>query len=154
MSVTSVHDLFTEISAKIDKLQPRDTFYLAMALGRGLQRKFHAQSVPNYSDLVFSVYLAAAANINEFDLYQLGQLSMFLASEDATAFVPDDFWSVNLEPALEDSLVSYLKFKDQLSAEAFWNDFARCLVSFGLRGSVSPLFKGKVEHVMALGELG
>ena len=64
--------LFTQILEKIDKAGSNETFYLAMALARGLNRKITPEMVPKYSDLVYSIYVQSAVHINALDLYQLG----------------------------------------------------------------------------------
>ena len=90
-----------------------------------------------------------ARNIKEYDLQQLAQLSMFFANERVTQFVPDEFWYETLEPQLEDQLDTFVKFRDQIDRRRFLSDFARACVSFGIRGLDAPLFKSKVEHVIA-----
>ena len=104
----------TEIGTS--KAGSKETFYLAMALGRGLNRKFQPDMVPKFSDLVYALYIQAAQHIATYDLYQLGQLSMFLGSPAATDYVPVEFWTENLEKALEDNLMNYQKYRDQLDA--------------------------------------
>jgi len=53
---------------KIDKASPKDTFYLAMALGRG---KINPAIIN--SDMYYTLYLNSARHTmkDEFDLYQL-----------------------------------------------------------------------------------
>jgi hypothetical protein len=53
---------------KIDKASPKDTFYLAMALGRG---KINPALIN--TDLYYTLYLNIARHTlkDEFDLYQL-----------------------------------------------------------------------------------
>ena len=49
---------------KIDKAEPKDTFYLSMALGRG---KINPDLIK--SDIFYTLYLNMSRHINEFDLY-------------------------------------------------------------------------------------
>jgi hypothetical protein len=82
---------------KIDKASSKDTFYLAMALGRG---KINPALIN--SDLYYTLYLNTARHTinDEFDLYQLSQLSMFMCNPYASPYVPDDFWKETLESAM------------------------------------------------------
>ena len=116
MSGDTCAGVFNSVLQKIDKAGSKETFYLAMALGRGLNRKFQPDMVPKFSDLVYALYIQAAQHIATYDLYQLGQLSMFLGSPAATDYVPVEFWTENLEKALEDNLMNYQKYRDQLDA--------------------------------------
>ena len=82
---------------KIDKASPKDTFYLSMALGRG---RINPRIIN--TDLYYTLYLNASRYTlkDEFDLYQLSQLSMFLSSPEVSPYVPDEFWTESLEKAL------------------------------------------------------
>lgn len=86
-------DFLSSILNKIDKASAKDTFYLAMALGRG---KINPQLIN--SDLYYTLYLNTARHAlkDDFDLYQISQLSMFMCSPYASPYVPDDFWTDTL----------------------------------------------------------
>ena len=43
-----------------------------MALARGLGRKLSPENLSKFSDLVYSLYVGVAQNIDSYDLYQLG----------------------------------------------------------------------------------
>lgn len=68
-----------------------------MALGRG---KINP-SIIN-SDIYYTLYLNASRHAlnDEFDLYQLSQLSMFMSSPQTSSYVPDEFWTDTLEKCL------------------------------------------------------
>jgi len=53
---------------KIDKASPKDTFYMAMALGKG---KINPSLI--HSDLYYTLYLSVTRHTlkDEFDLFQL-----------------------------------------------------------------------------------
>ncbi len=54
---------------KIDKGGSKEFFYICMALARGLGRKFEAENLSKFSDLVYSLYVGVAQHINSYDLY-------------------------------------------------------------------------------------
>lgn len=87
-------DLLAAILNKIDKASAKDTFYLAMALGKG---RINPKIIN--SDLYYTLYLNATRHClaDEFDLYQISQLSMFMTSPAASDYVPDTFWTETLE---------------------------------------------------------
>jgi hypothetical protein len=116
---------------KIDKASPKDTFYLAMALGRG---KINPAIIN--SDLYYTLYLNTARHTmkDEFDLYQLSQLSMFMCNPNASPYVPDDFWTETLEFALNQGIINFKKYEGKINKEVYLDDFIRALVSFGIRG--------------------
>ena len=53
---------------------------------------------------MYKMYVQAVTHINTYDLYQLGQISMFFASKHCVQFVPTEFWSESLQGALEGAL--------------------------------------------------
>lgn len=87
-------EFLESILNKIDKASSKDTFYLCMALGRG---KINPTVIN--SDLFYTLYLNVSRHSmkDEFDLYQLSQLSMFMCSPDASPYVPEEFWAETLE---------------------------------------------------------
>lgn len=99
-----------------------------MALGKG---KINPSIIK--SDIYYTLYLNASRYINEFDLYQLSQLSMFLCSQLASPYVPDEFWTESLGPALLDAVKNYNKYEGKINKQVYLDDFVRTLVSFGIR---------------------
>ena len=89
-----------------------------------------------------------AKEIGEFDLFQLAQISNFMSSPEVTQAIPDEFWTENLEPMLEEHLGNFVKFKDQLDRKIYLSDFIKSLVGFGIREISTPLFLAKVERVI------
>lgn len=87
-------DLLDSILNKIDKASSKDTFYLSMALGRGKI----SPSLIN-TDIYYTLYLNTSRHClkDEFDLYQVSQLAMFMCSPEASPYVPDEFWTETLE---------------------------------------------------------
>jgi hypothetical protein len=140
--------LFTAILDKISKAKSKDAFYLQMAIGRGINKKFNASQIPNFGDLCYNLYLVTAKEIATFDLFQLAQISNFMSSPEVTQAVPDEFWTESLEPALEEHLGNFVKFKDQLDRPSYLADFIKSLVGFGVRELSTPLFLAKVERVI------
>jgi len=140
--------LFAAILTKITKAKSIDAFYLSMAIGRGLNKKFNAKNITNFSDLCYNLYLVTAKEIGEFDLFQLAQISNFMSSPEVTQAIPDEFWTENLEPMLEEHLGNFVKFKDQLDRKIYLSDFIKSLVGFGIREISTPLFLAKVERVI------
>ncbi len=132
---------------KIDKASPKDTFYLAMALGKG---KINPGLI--HSDLYYTIYLNVSRHTlkDEFDLYQLAQLSMFLCSPYASPYVPDDFWTESLEKALTQAISNFRKFEGKINKEVYLEDFVRALVSFSIRQIGSQHFVDKVESLMTI----
>ena len=61
--------LFNAVLDKIDKAKARDAFYLSMAIGKGLQRKFSPDDIQNFGDLCYNLYLVTAREISAFDLF-------------------------------------------------------------------------------------
>jgi hypothetical protein len=119
---------------KIDKASSKDTFYLAMALGRG---KINPALIN--SDLYYTLYLNTAKHTinDEFDLYQLSQLSMFMCNPHASPYVPDDFWKETLESAMNQAIINFKKYEGKINKEVYLDDLIRSLVSFGIRGIAS-----------------
>jgi hypothetical protein len=127
-------EFLNSILNKIDKASPKDTFYLAMALGRG---KINPALIN--SDLYYTLYLNSARHTmsDEFDLYQLSQLSMFMCNPYASPYVPDDFWKETLEVAMNQAIINFKKYEGKINKEVYLDDFIRSLVSFGIRGVAS-----------------
>ena len=96
----------------------------------------------------YSLYITVARSIKEYDLQQLGQLSMFFANDRITQHVPDEFWYETLEPELEEQLDTFMRFKNKINRSKFMSDFIKACVSFGIRDIDAPLFKAKVEQVV------
>jgi hypothetical protein len=132
---------------KIDKASPKDTFYLAMALGRG---KINPAVI--HSDIYYTLYLNVSRHAlkDDFDLYQLAQLSMFMCSPNASAYVPDDFWTETLEKAMLQAISNFKKFEGKINKEVYLDDFVRALVSFSIRQVGSQSFVDKVESLMTI----
>lgn len=84
-------DLLEAVLGKIDKADSKDTFYICMTLGKG---KIKPSLIK--SDIYYTIYLNTARFVQEFDLYQLSLISMFLSSEQASPYVPDEFWTDSL----------------------------------------------------------
>jgi hypothetical protein len=115
---------------KIDKASPKDTFYLAMALGRG---KINPAIIN--TDLYYTLYLNTSRHTlnDEFDLYQLAQLSMFMCSPNASPYVPDEFWTESMEKAMVSAISNLKKYEGKINKEVYLDDFIRTLVSFSIR---------------------
>lgn len=62
--------IFREILAKLDPKEATgsDAFMLCMAVGRGTGRKFNADDIPKYSNVIYSLYTVVAHNIDSFNL--------------------------------------------------------------------------------------
>jgi hypothetical protein len=73
---------------------------------------------------------------------------MFFASKPCVVHVPAEFWLDHLEESLDDILVNLNKYHGQIDVNKYISDLSKCLVSFGIRGVVSPLFAGKLEHAL------
>lgn len=140
--------LFDKTLERIEKAKSKDVFYLAMAIGRGLGKKFAKEDVKGFSDLVYNLYLVSAREINDFDLFQLAQISSFMSSPAITEGVPDQFWTEALEPALDNHLANFVKYQEQLDRPTYLADFIKCLFGLGFREISSPLFLAKVERVI------
>lgn len=123
-------EFLNSILNKIDKASSKDTFYLAMALGRG---KINPNIIN--SDLFYTLYLNASRHTlnDEFDLYQLSQLSMFMCNPQASPYVPDAFWTETLDTALTSAITNFKKYEGKINKEVYLDDFIRALVSFGIR---------------------
>ena len=80
--LTSV--LFQQILSKLNKASGKEAFYMCMALGRGLGVKFDESQIPNFSDIIYGLYVTANGHIKNYDLQQLAQISMFLSREHVT----------------------------------------------------------------------
>ncbi|CDW74678.1 UNKNOWN [Stylonychia lemnae] len=134
-------DILDSILSKIDKAEVKDTFYICMALGGG-------RIIPQVinTDLYYTLYLNSVRHISEFDLYQLSQLSMFLASPQAARFVPDTFWTDVLSKELLEALENYNKFEGKINSKVYFNDFLRALASFGIRSVGGKQFLTKIEE--------
>ncbi len=52
----------------MDKAESKDAFYISMALGHGLDRKLTPEQIPNYSDVIYTLYLTVAKHIKKYDL--------------------------------------------------------------------------------------
>lgn len=132
---------------KIDKASPKDSFYLAMALGRG---KINPAII--HSDLYYTLYLNTVRHTmkDEFDLYQLSQLSMFMCNPNASSYIPDDFWTETLELALNQAIINFKKYEGKINKEVYLDDFIRALVSFAIRGLGSQSFVDKVESLVTI----
>ena len=59
-------DMLDATLKKIDKAEPKDTFYLCMAMGRG---KIPPKLIN--TDIFYTLYLNASRHMSSFDLYQL-----------------------------------------------------------------------------------
>ena len=47
----------------MDKAESKDVFYLSMALGHGIGKKLDIEQIPKYSDVIYTLYVAAAKHI-------------------------------------------------------------------------------------------
>jgi hypothetical protein len=103
-------DLLEGVLAKIDKADAKDTFYICMALGKG---RINPQIIK--SDIYYTLYLNAARHINDFDLFQLAQMSMFLCSDQASMYVPDEYWTEALSKGLEEAISNFEKFETKIN---------------------------------------
>ena len=63
--------LFQQIMSKLSRAKGKDSFYICMALGRGLGKKIDESQIPNFSDVCYGLYMTASTNIKEYDLQQL-----------------------------------------------------------------------------------
>lgn len=101
-----------------------------MALGRGKIK-------PNLikSDLYYTLYLNTSRHSlkDEFDLYQISLLSMFMSNPLASPYVPDEFWTDTLEQCLQSAIQNFKKFEGKINKEVYLDDFIRALVSFAIR---------------------
>jgi hypothetical protein len=70
---------------------------------------------------------------DEFDLYQLSQLSMFMSSSQASPYVPDEFWTETLVKCLEDAISNFKKYDGKINKPVYLDHFIKVLVSFGIR---------------------
>ncbi|TNV82727.1 hypothetical protein FGO68_gene13221 [Halteria grandinella] len=142
-------DFLSSILGKIDKASSKDTFYLSMALGRNRINP----AIIN-TDLYYTIYLNASRHAvnDEFDLYQLSQLSMFMCSPQASPYVPDEFWTETLEKCLTSAIGNFKKYEGQINKEVYLDDFVRVLVSFALRQAGTQAFVNKIEGFL-LGEI-
>ena len=73
---------------------------------------------------------------------------MFFASKYCVEHVPVEYWTETLEASLDDMLVNLNEYHEQIDVQQYISDLSKCLVSFGIRGVVSPLFAGKLEHAL------
>jgi hypothetical protein len=135
-------EFLNQILNKIDKASAKDTFYLSMALGRG---RINPSIIK--SDLYYTIYLNTSRHAlkDEFDLYQLSQLSMFLSSPEASPYVPDEFWNDVLEKMLNDAISNFKKYEGKINKQVYLEDFIRALVSFAIRGLGSQKFVYSIE---------
>jgi hypothetical protein len=140
--------MFFAVLDKIDKAKSKDAFYLGMALGRGLGKKFNADQIKQFSDLCYNLYLVTAKEIQNFDLFQLAQIANLMCAPQVSPSVPDEFWTNSLEPVLDEHLANFVKYSDQLDRPTYLADFVKCLVGFGVREISTPLFLAKVERVI------
>ena len=126
--------LLSSIQSKMDKASAKDIFYICVALG-GRQQRISQKSI--HSDLYYTLYLRLTSIIEEFDLYQLSKIGIFLSNPDATKYVPEEFWKSQFEPALIDSIKEFKKHSELISKDAYFEDFTSCLLSFGFRSQGS-----------------
>ena len=129
----------------MDKASAKDTFYLAMALGRG---KINPAIVN--TDIYYTLFLNVTRHYmkDDFDLYQLSQLAMFMCSPQASPYVGDEFWEVTLEEAFTKAIANFKKYEGKINKEVYLDDFLRGLVSFGIRQLGSAAFIEKVETLI------
>ena len=120
--------LLSSIQSKMDKAQAKDIFYICVALG-GRQQRIPSKTI--HSDLYYTLYLRLTSIIEDFDLYQLSKIGMFLSNPDAIKYVPEEFWKSQFESALIDSIKEFKKHSDLIQKEAYFEDFTSCLLSFG-----------------------
>jgi len=139
-------DLLGAILNKIDKAQAKDTFYLAMALGKGRINP----AIIN-SDLYYTLYLNVTRHClaDEFDLYQISQLSMFMTSPAASEYVPDVFWTETLEACIRSAMANYKQYEGKINKEVYLDDLLRTLVSFGIRQTGTQTFVDAVEQFLS-----
>lgn len=57
-------EILSSILNKIEKASGKDTFYIAMSIGKG---KIKSENIS--SDIFYTLYLNASKHMNEFDLY-------------------------------------------------------------------------------------
>ena len=63
LSGNLIQTLYTQILNKMDKAESKDVFYLSMALGHGIGKKLDIEQIPKYSDVIYTLYVAAAKHI-------------------------------------------------------------------------------------------
>ena len=71
--------------------------------------------------------------IDEYDLYQLSQIGMFMSGPSAFNYVEDDFWTKTMESALSESMNEFQEHQDLIAKDQYLDDFMACLVQFGMR---------------------
>lgn len=89
-------------------------FYLCVALGKG-QRKFPLELLS--ADVFLAINDRIAALIQDYDLYQLSQIGMFMSGPNAINYVPDEFWTQTMEKALNESLDEFREHQDLIAKE-------------------------------------
>lgn len=75
-------------------------------------------------------------------------MSLFFAGKNCVEHVPVEYWTDHLETSLDEILLNLNKYHEQIDVTKYISDLSKCLVSFGIRGVVSPLFAGKLEHAL------
>jgi hypothetical protein len=150
MQLEMTATLFKEILRKMDPKEATgsDAFMLCMAIGRGAGRKFGVDDIPQYSNVIYTLYTVVAHNIDSFNLQQLNKIAMFFSGRQTTEHVPTEFWTESLEKGLGDYLVSLQQYRDDLDAKEFIADISKCLVAMALKGLASPHFLAQVEEVI------
>jgi len=135
--------LLQETTNKMEGADSKTTFYLCMALGKG-------QIDPKLvkSDLYYTLYLTASRQLDEFDLFQISQISNFFCSNPATHYVPSDFWNVALANALSEAIERFSKWEGQLNIEVYISDFLKAFFTFGLKLVGGKSFLQKVDQFL------
>ena len=145
-----IASIYTEVQKKIDKAESSDTFVLVMSLNQGMNRRvFTKDDIPNFSNLVYKLYVQAAPQMAEsFDLGQLGHLTAFFSLPDCIKYVPSEFWTKNVEPALEEQMDNLQRYRNQINVKQFVFDLSKCLVTSAIHRVNTSIFVGVVEHTL------
>ena len=69
MAANLIEPVYKQILNKMERAESKDAFYIGMSLGHGLGRKFTPDQIPQFSDVIYTLYLSIASNIKKYDLY-------------------------------------------------------------------------------------
>ena len=56
-----------------------------------------------------------------------------MSSDQASPYVPDEFWTSALADGLSEAIENFNKFENKINKQVYLDDFLRTLMSFGIR---------------------
>jgi hypothetical protein len=58
---------------------------------------------------------------------------MFFSQAKVTPYIPDEFWTENLNMALKEAISNFNKYEAKINKQVYLDDLSKCLASYAIR---------------------